>query len=197
MNKRTVVFSVLFSVVVVSCFVVRAVELSSVTSFEKLNLNVTDLVAVANLNIYKYKLRLQPGQRFNVILREQRSAETDPRVLFEHSFERDNAPEAIMRFSFLRRDDKFAGVLLSGQREAELDISCDGCTSNGLGTIVPVPLSDLRGGIVLRSHHNESHQINANNGETQLLSLFPSTSRAKETGNPHFPRAELVIVRVD
>ena len=96
--------------VVVGSFVARAVVPSSVISFQRLDLNITDLVAAAHLNIYKYRLRLQPGQRFKVILREHRSADTGPRILFEHSFVRDDAPDAIMRFSFLRRDDKFAAV---------------------------------------------------------------------------------------
>jgi len=197
MYKRTILLGILVSVVVVGSFVARAVVSNGAIPFQRLDLNVTDLVAAAHLNIYKYRLRLQPGQRFKVILREQRSADAGPRILFEHSFVRDDAPDATMRISFLRRDNKFAGVLLSGEKDAHLDIWCEGCTSNGLGTIVPVPLSDIRTGIVLRSHHSESHRIKAENGEAQLLSLFPSTSRAAETSNPNFPRAELVIVRVD
>ncbi|MEZ6192443.1 MAG: hypothetical protein R3C45_14300 [Phycisphaerales bacterium] len=156
---------------------------------------MSDLLSVTFLDIYKYRLDLQPDRRFRVVLREQLAADSTPKVLFDEVFHRDDSNGLTLLVSFTSLDDRLSGVLLSSDKQAEFRITTDGTKEPGLATIVPVPLAGVaRTDLILVAQHNNQPKWELEDGAIQLLAIFPSTSAKQPVADRGYPRAELVVI---
>jgi len=160
--------------------------------FNILALDANDLADALSLNIYKFKIDIAKGQKFNVILRERDDKDAEPRELKRFSFQRDEGEgPTILRVDFTRKDGMIGGVLLTEEKEAVFRVTCPDCTPTGIVSIVPVPLSEAKPTEKILMVH-QSDKFNEQQGlkETRLMTIIV---KAKNTGPMNYPRAELVV----
>lgn len=200
MNKRlTVLAAGLMGLLALTPIIIGADTpkvVKDTPTLEKLEIDMSDLLSVTFLNIYKYHLVLPQSSRFHVILREQHSAESPPRILSDDVFHVGNKNDLNLRISFLSLEDRFSGVLLSDEKQAEFRIAIDGTTEPEVVRIVPVPLADVdRTYLVMAAHIDTQHPKWASqDGAIQLLAIFPSTPANQHVADRGYPRAELVVI---
>ena len=98
-----------------------------------------------------------------------------------------------LRVSFLTRDHKLRGFLLSTEPEAEYRLECTGCTPTGIVTIVQNPLGDLdpthRGLYIYQN--NQTHLV-VKNGEMLLLRVGTNNA-TRGVDLEGYPRAEVIV----
>jgi RNA polymerase sigma factor (sigma-70 family) len=157
--------------------------------FNTLALDANDLADALSLNIYKFKIDIAKGQKFNVILREQDDKDAEPKVLFGFTFRRNEGEgPTILRVDFTRTDKTAGGVLLSEDKQAQLRVSCPDCTPTSFVTIVTMPLSGVKttekGFFV---HQSEKDNTQMGQKGTRLLSIIHNVK------NTTYPQAELVV----
>jgi hypothetical protein len=165
--------------------------------FNRASLSVDDLVSTYGLNIYKFDLHDAKGKEYRLILRERISADNPWKQHFGETLGEVRDADAILTVSFTRRDDQFGGVLFSQEEEMNFDVQL--CNENtcysGMATILPIPLTN-REGVLLRVHKSGSEALHEGKHEIRLITAQPSTSMANTTGDKEYPRAELVLQRV-
>ena len=165
--------------------------------FTRAELTADDLAAVYGLNIYKFDLHTTGPQRYRVVLREKRQADQPWRNLFAEELGTVDSPTTTLNVSFTRRDGSFGGVF-SGDEEY-MDFSVKLCDENrcyaGMGTMLPVPLAGCEG-IVRFVHDCETEVPDSGSNAVRLFTMKPSTRQAAKSGDPHHPRAELLLERI-
>jgi hypothetical protein len=165
-------------------------------SFRQTMVTVNDLLGETGLNMYKFRLDLKKGDRFQVLLQTFQAEGDVPRELFHHDFAvvGEGAPELVV--SLLRRDGKLDTVLLSEEKDATLRVSAPGCSPGGLATIVPNPAGvvalDKRMLMVFRGDREGGAEAGADC--RRLLIVFDRAS--KKRFNSTYPRAELTLVKL-
>jgi RNA polymerase sigma factor (sigma-70 family) len=166
-------------------------------SFLKLALSTDDLVEATGLDMYKFRIDVAKGQRFKVVLRSQDSKDAPERELVSYSFEKTTDQPAIVGVSFLRRDRKLSGFLMSNEALAEYRLSCSGCVPGGLNTFVKNPLGALdstQRTMLVCSTELESKQYGVDARETLLLRVCErGTGRGVDVEG--YPRGEVVVVK--
>lgn len=111
-----------------------------------LPLTAEDIADVTGLNIYKFRVAVEPGAAFELVIAEQDAADEVPRLLARSSFTSYSDANSIdLRLSFLPRDNALRGVLLSQDEDIEYRVDCEHCSPSGLATNIPLPLRDLPG----------------------------------------------------
>jgi len=101
--------------------------------------------------------------------------------------------------SFTRVDGRFGKVFFTGEKEADFSVKL--CTEKHcfavMSTTVPVPLLNCkRGGLVLWIHRSANDVPENSPNEIRLLTMKPSGTLARETGDPVYPRAELMMQKI-
>jgi hypothetical protein len=172
---------------------------AAAVAFRRIDPTVRDLLEVTGLNVFKFRLEMKKGERFRLMLQEFPARGQGPRHLHHFDYAVDQeAPE--LRVSFLRRDGKLGGVLLSPDKEAEYRVSCPGCKPPGIGTIVPNPLHAVEGQktqIVLGG--DKDRESAAGPDGRRLLVVYKNDPEAKTFGmnlGTVYPRAELVVIKL-
>jgi hypothetical protein len=164
--------------------------------FRQTAVTVNDLLAETGLNMYKFRLGLKKGDRFQVLLQTFQAEGNVPRELFHHDFAvvGEGAPELLV--SLLRLDGKLESVLLREEKEATLRLNAPGCSPGGLATIVPNPAGvvalDRRMLMVFPGDRERGAEAGADS--RRLLLVFDRTS--KKRFNSTYPRAELTLVKL-
>ncbi|EMB14205.1 hypothetical protein [Rhodopirellula europaea] len=166
---------------------------------EKLPLTASDISSVTGLNIYRYRIALKPGTRFDVAVSVLDSPSSKPRFLNRQTFTSDDDVDAVdLLLSFLPRDNTLRGVLLSQDEEVAYRIDCPKCSPSGIATNIPLPLSNVRGTrkTLIPMTTDRSIEISAEN-EICLIAIL-----ASEDGNPasmqkSYPRAKVSVVLAD
>jgi RNA polymerase sigma factor (sigma-70 family) len=172
----------------------RSVQAQEDKSFQKLKLDADDLAEVTGVNIYKFQVNIPKGQRFRVVLREVKEKDAEPHVLHQYSFLKETADPLVIQVAFLRRDQKLAGALLSGEKDAEYRVVCAGCSPSGIVTIVPIPLADVpptRKTLFVLQSDKQAQQIGLKG--MQLITLVASEPGKPAPPPTSAPRAEWVI----
>jgi hypothetical protein len=152
-------------------------QIRELVPFQKAALNTDDLVEAAGLDIYKFNVELAKGESFKVVLRVCESKESPSREIVGRSFKKTFEKPTTVRVSFLRRDRKLSGFLLSDEAEAEYRLSCAGGATGGIATIVKNPLGQLdptRRGLLI----GDSDKENALRGERETVLLRVCENRA-------------------
>jgi RNA polymerase sigma factor (sigma-70 family) len=171
-------------------------EARDVMPFHKVDVGAEELIGATGLNIYKFKLEMPKGQKFRVVLRVLEAQDKPPRVLYTFPFtKQDEGPMTILT-SFLRRDGKLGGVLLSQEELAEFRVETPGCNPSGIASFVSVPLADVEPTRkMLQVHRSDKQLVEDGVKETRLLTL---TTREPDKGGPgptSYPRGEFLIER--
>ncbi len=93
--------------------------------FLRLGISADDLVEATGLDIYRFRIDVAKGEKFRVLLRSQDSKESPARELVDFSFEKESdGSGAVIGVSFLRRDRKLSGFLLSEEADGEYRLKC-------------------------------------------------------------------------
>ncbi len=186
-------------IVVALLAIVNSADPAGPKPFEKLNLSADDLIAATGLNIYKFRVHVPDGKKFRVVLRERSDKDAPAKVIHQYAFQKDEkATLVVMRVSFLRRDRKLAGVLLSQEDEAEYRIDCSDCSPGGIATIVSLPLGHVRPTEkVLFVHRSQKDMQEWGVNEQRLMTIVASEPGKPASPPTTFPRAELVIEKDD
>jgi hypothetical protein len=200
MKRMAIVFSlvILIAGLVPILAFVFAGEPRKDNTFQKQKLDANDLAEVFGVNVYKFQVNMPKGQKFQVILRELKEKGAEPKVLYLHSFLKESDGPTVIRTTFLRRDGKFEGVLLSEEKDAQYGIQCSGCSPGGVGSIAPMPLANLPGTHkILSVTQSDKHAKQMGLKGMQLITIIarePGKVLPIDAGVTTFPRAELVIV---
>jgi RNA polymerase sigma factor (sigma-70 family) len=168
------------------------------TPFRLMPRTADDLAEVTGLNVYKYRLDLPKGQRFRILWEAFPKKGAPERWLWHHDFEKKEEGPLVLRVSFLRRDRKMQGVLLSQEKEAEFRLDCPGCHPPGLATIVSKPLADSPqdGQLLVVFESEKDDWFHARPGTTRLLVLLAKNPLGQRDLEKVYPRAELVLERL-
>lgn len=166
---------------------------------EKLSVTASDLASVTGLNIYKYRIAIKPGTKFDVAISVLDSPDSKPRFLNRQTFTSDNDVDTVdLLLSFLPRDNTLRGVLLSQDEDVEYRIDCPRCSPSGIATNISLPLSNVRGTrkTLIPLTMDRSLEISDEN-EICLIAIL-----AKEDGKPasmqkSYPRAKVSVVLAD
>jgi RNA polymerase sigma factor (sigma-70 family) len=164
--------------------------------FQKVGIGADDLVEASGLDIYKFQLDMPKGLKFKIILRELDGADVPARVLHMFPFEKLDGGSMTLRVSFLRRDRKFEGFLLSQEKEAEFRVDSPGCNPSGIASFVPLPLAGIElTRKTLWQHKSDKDTEQYGLKETRLLTIVASEPGKPAPPPSNYPRAELVIVK--
>lgn len=166
---------------------------------EKLPLTASDISSVTGLNIYKYRIAIKPGTKFDVAISVLDSPDSKPRFLNRQTFTSDNDVDTVdLLLSFLPRDNTLRGVLLSQDEDVEYRIDCPRCSPSGIVTNISLPLSNVRSTrkVLIPLTMDSSLEISDEN-EISLIAIL-----AKEDGKPasmqkSYPRAKVSVVLAD
>ena len=163
--------------------------------FQKVALSTDDLVEATGLDIYKFQINLRKNERFRVELRVIQSKESPSRELVSHTFRQTEEKPTTIRVSFLRRDKKMSGFLLTDEAEAEFRLICSGGASGGIVTIVRNPLGQLdptRRGLLIAESDKE--YPTRDEKETVLIRICENNA-TKGVDVDGYPRGEVVVVK--
>jgi RNA polymerase sigma factor (sigma-70 family) len=173
---------------------VPAVEDES-PSFRQESVGVDELVNHTGLNIYKFVANIPKGKRFRVVWRQVNTPGGD-RVLYIYPLQKKTDAPTTILVSFLRRDGKLGGVLLSDDDGAQFRLDCSGCDPSGIATIVPLPMA----GREITQKTLIVHKTDQQNGLPKVKGMRLITLLASEPGKPipsplpaDAARGELVI----
>ncbi len=170
-------------------------------SFLRLGLSTDDLVEATGLDIYKFRIDVAKGEKFRVLLRSQESKESPARELVDFSFEKvSDGSGAVIGVSFLRRDRKLSGFLLSEEGDGEYRLKCAGCKQGGLVTIVKHPIASVdptHRGLLVCDTDLVSKEYRANSNETLLLRICENKPKPGQRGVDvdGYPRGEVVVIK--
>jgi hypothetical protein len=163
--------------------------------FQKVALSTDDLVEAAGLDIYKFQINLGKSERFKVVLRVTERKDSPSREIVSHTFRQTEEKPTTVRVSFLRRDRKLSGFLMSNEADAEFRLICSGGADGGIVTTVKNPLGQLdpaRRGLLIA----DSDKEDAGRGEKETVLLRICENNAtKGVDVDGYPRGEVVVVR--
>ena len=174
--------------------IVYAAERRVVIPFQKVSVNTDELIGATGLNIYKFQVDMPKGQGFRVILRSLESRDSGARELHSWAFTKDGDAPTTLLVSFLRRDGKLGGVLLSQEEEAEYRLDCPGCTPSGIATIVPLPLAGTNKTLFVHRSDKDNEHFDGLD-ETRLITVVRSELGEPAPPPTSYPRVELVVQR--
>ena len=164
-------------------------------AFEKVGLSADDLVEAAGLDIYKFRVDLKRGERFKVEYRACESKDSASREIVSHPFQVTEEGPTIIRLSFLRRDGKLSGFLLSNEPDAFYRLIVSGGAQGGISTIVDNPLkidvTGRRGLLIARSDKENTTQGDQEN----VLVRVCESKATRGVDLDGYPRAEVVLIK--
>ena len=175
----------------------NAVAQNDAMQFTRADLSVEDLVSVYGLNIYKFNLQSSAAKEYRIVLRERQAKDKPWKNLFSEAIRGSNEPSLILTVSFTRVDGQFGRVFFSREKQAKFSVKL--CTEKqcfaGMSTIIPIPLLN-RDGVLLQVHQSNNEIPKNTLKEIRLLTMKPSSRLAEKTGDPVYPRAELLLQKV-
>lgn len=162
---------------------------------QRLPLSAGDITSVTGLNIYKYRIAMEPGTKFEVAVSVQNDADSKPRFLHRHSFVSDTGTDGVdLLLAFLPRDEKLRGVLPSQDEEVEYRVDCSGCSPRGIGTIMSLPLNEIPGTHkTLIPMAAERFGDLPDENEVCLIAIIASKPGKPVPTNEAFPRAKISV----
>lgn len=165
-------------------------------TIQRLPLSAGDIASVTGLNIYKFRIAMNPGAKFDVAVSVQNDAASEPRSLERHSFTSDDDTDRVdLLLSFLSRDDKLRGVLLSQEKEVVYRVDCSGCSPPGIATIISLPLNEIPGTQkTLIPMTAERSAVFSDENEVCLIAIVASKAGKPVTMTESFPRAKISII---
>ena len=105
-----------------------------------------DITGVTGLNIYKFRIPMKPDTKFDIAISVQDAPGERPRYVSRHSLTSHADANAVdLLLSFLPHDERIRGVLLSQDEEINYRVECPECSPSGFGTVISLPLNELRG----------------------------------------------------
>lgn len=164
-------------------------------ALKRLPLTAGDISSVTGLNIYKFRVAMKPGTPFEVAISVQDARDAEPRFLNRQSFASDEDAQAVdLRLSFLPRDNKLRGVLLSQDDEVDYRIDCQACSPSGTATIISLPLHEIPGTrkTLIPMTAKRSHNLSDEN-ETCLIAIIASQEGQSVSMQECFPRAKVSV----
>ena len=166
---------------------------------ENLPLTASDISSVTGLNIYKYRIAMKPGTKFDVAVSVIDSPNSKPRFLNRQTFTSDDDVDAVeLLLSFLPRDNTLRGVLLSQDEEVEYRIDCPQCSPAGIATNISLPLSNVRGTqkTLIPLTRDRSKEISDEN-EICLIAILASEDMKPASMQKSYPRAKVSVMLAD
>ena len=166
---------------------------------ENLPLTASDISSVTGLNIYKYRIAMKPGTKFDVAVSVIDSPNSKPRFLNRQTFTSDDDVDAVeLLLSFLPRDNTLRGVLLSQDEEVEYRIDCPQCSPAGIATNISLPLSNVRGTqkTLIPLTRDLSKEISDEN-EICLIAILASEDMKPASMQKSYPRAKVSVMLAD
>lgn len=190
-GHKLLALTTLFTVIV-ACGPLNADEPAAL---KRLPLNARDLVSVAGLNIYKYRVPMKPGTTFEIVVSEQDAVDEDPRLLSRQSFTSHADSETVdLLLSFLPRDETLRGVLLSQDEEVEYRVDCPSCSPSGMATNISLPLQEIPGKqkTLIPMTGKRSRKLSKEN-EICLIAIVVSQEGRPISLKKSFPRAQVSV----
>lgn len=166
---------------------------------EKLPLTASDISSVTGLNIYKYRIAIKPGTKFDVTVSVIETPSSKPRFLNRQTFTSDDDVDAVdLLLSFLPRDNTLRGVLLSQDEEVAYRIDCPQCSPSGIATNISLPLSNVRGTrkTLIPMTMDRSSEFSDEN-EICLIAILSSEDGKPASMQKSYPRAKVSVVLAD
>jgi hypothetical protein len=171
-------------------------------ALRKIAIDADDIREAAGLNIFKFELDMPKDRRFHLVLRERK--ESSPwRELYRFPFVKSEEGRTTFRVSFMRRDGRFEGVLLSDAPDAEFRVASPGCSPAGIATIVQNPLRELpTSRRSYRFHFSNSKEDQSVDGDAPEPRVRRLLTMLESSNNPDAPprpkdaptRGELVLI---
>jgi len=166
---------------------------------ELLPLTASDISSVTGLNVYKYRIAIKPGTKFDVAVSVLDAPNSKPRFLNRQTFTSGDDVDAVdLLLSFLPRDNTLRGVLLSQDEEVAYRIDCQKCSPPGIAANIPLPLSNVRGTrkTLIPMTMDRSIEISAEN-EICLIAILASEEGKPASMQKSYPRAKVSVVLAD
>jgi hypothetical protein len=163
---------------------------------EQLPLTAADISGVTGLNIYKYRIALKPGTKFDVAVSVLDAPNSKPRFLNRQTFTSGGDVDAVdLLLSFLPRDNTLRGVLLSQDEEVAYRIDCPQCSPSGIATNISLPLSNVRGTrkTLIPMTTDRSIETSEEN-EICLIAILASEDGKPASMQKSYPRAKVSVV---
>lgn len=167
--------------------------------FQKLPLTANDIAGVTGLNIYKYRIAMQPGTRFDVAVSVQDAPDAKPRFVSRNEFTSDDDVDGVdLLLSFLSRDNTLRGVLLSQDEEISYRVDCPRCSPAGIATNISLPLNDVPGTrkTLMLVTADQSAKLTGEN-EICLIAILATQDGKPASIQKSYPRAKVSIVFPD
>jgi hypothetical protein len=165
------------------------------SQLERLPLTASDISAVTGLNIYKFRIAMKPDTEFEISVSVLDSPDAKPRFLSRHTFTSDDGVDTVdLLLSFLPRDKSLRGVLLSQDEEVLYRIDCPRCSPSGIGTIISLPLSNVRGTrkTLIPMTKDRSPEISKAD-EICLIAILASEDGKAASMQTSYPRAKVSV----
>lgn len=166
---------------------------------ERLPLTAADISSVTGLNVYKYRIAIKPGTKFDVVVSVLDSPTSKPRFLNRQAFTSDDDVNSVeLLLSFLPKDNTLRGVLLSQDEEVAYRIDCPSCSPSGIATNISLPLSNVRGTqkTLIPLTMDRSIEISDEN-EICLIAILASKDGKPVSLQQSYPRAKVSVVLSD
>ncbi len=163
-------------------------------AFRRISLTADDLAAAMGLNVYKYRVEADKGQRLELYFREFPAEGEAPKYIHRFLFEKTEAGPATLLLSFRSVDGKLSG-LSHNDKELFLTVSFTGCSPGWIGTVVRNPLAGLPadGKTLCSPRSDRDGSVRAEKGAQRLLIVYVS-KRPDSDPAKSYPRAELVLI---
>lgn len=166
---------------------------------EELSLTAKDIAGVTGLNIYKYRITMKPGTKFDVVVCVVDAPDARPRTLSRNVFTSDDDVEAVdLLLSFLPRDNTLRGVLLSQDDEISYRIDSPQCSPTGIATNISLPLSEIRGTrkTLIPMTADRSAEL-SDESEVCLIAILATEDGKPASMQKSYPRAKVSVVFAD
>ena len=196
---RSQLMSILFFAALPFAVSDRLTRADEPIKLEKLPLTASDISSVTGLNIYKYRIAINPGTKFDIAVSVIDSPNSKPQFLNLQTFTSDDDVDAVdLLLSFLPRDNTLRGVLLSQDEEVAYRIDCPQCSPSGIATNISLPLSDVRGTrkTLIPMTMDRSIEISDEN-EICLIAILASEDGEPASMQKSYPRAKVSVVLAD
>ena len=162
---------------------------------ERLPLTADDIAGVTGLNLYKFRVAMEPATAFSIDISVQDTPDAKPRIVSRYAFTADDDAEAVeLRLSFLPMDDSLRGVLLSQDEEVTYRINGTNCSPSGLATVIALPLREIPGTreTLMAMNAEVSSELSDEN-EVCLIAVLASPEGEPPSTRKSYPRAKVSV----
>ena len=196
---RTYFNTILCIAMTVVLATVRLADAEEPLKLERLPLSANDISSVTGLNIYKFRVGMKPGTKFDVTVSVLDAPDAKPRLMSRQTFRsNDDVTEPDLLLSFLSRDNSLRGVLLSQDEEIVYRVECPQCSPTGIATIISLPLSDIPGTrkTLIPMTADQSAKLSDTN-EVCLIAILAADDGKAVSMQRSYPRAKISLTFAD